>query len=212
MNREQILANLRAAPPSGGGRVDYFHEIYAQITGWITGPDREWLCDNLPEIALAYPHEMRVVEVGTFGGSTARGLIALTGGRITSMDNWTDFHAEDAGVPTGPDFFWKNIRTYGPDLSSRVDALITGNSREIGIAWNKPIDLLLVDGDHSYEGALADLQNFAKHVVQGGYCLVDDYDMPFVQRACEAYFTPNDWETIRRPEPAPAHLLCMKRL
>lgn len=36
------------------------------------------------------------------------------------------------------------------------------------------IDLLFIDGDHSYEGALADLRNFAPHVADGGWLLLHD--------------------------------------
>lgn len=224
MNREGILAHLHARPAPGPARVDYFHRIYGQITGWIAEVDRQWMCDHLPEIALAYPREMRIVEVGTFGGGTARGLVAMTGGRITCTDNWSDFHPDGAdggycshaGCATGPEFFWtilgKKVCTadppYMPDLSGCVDELITGDSRAVGSAWSTPIDLLLVDGDHSYEVALADIKNFGRHVVPGGVILVDDYDMPPVASACEEALRAPEWETLRGP---PAKLVAYRR-
>lgn len=214
MDHVQIMQNLRDAPPPGLARVDYFHRVYSQITGWITTADKHWLCDFLPEVALAYPRDMRIVEVGTYGGSTARGLIALTGGRVVCVDNWMDHHPGDNGCETGPESFWKNLRTYGPDLSMFVDALLTGDSHEVGPRWLLPIDLLLIDGDHSYPGALADLRDFGRHVVGGGYCLVDDYDMPFVKQACDEFFggAASDWAVVRAPPGGDeGHVLCARR-
>lgn len=36
------------------------------------------------------------------------------------------------------------------------------------------IDLLFIDGDHSYEGVLADCRNWTRYVKPGGYCIFHD--------------------------------------
>jgi len=37
-----------------------------------------------------------------------------------------------------------------------------------------PYDIIYVDGDHSYEGALSDLNNYARFVKRGGFLVIDD--------------------------------------
>ncbi len=37
-----------------------------------------------------------------------------------------------------------------------------------------PLDILYVDGNHSYEGALSDLKNYTPFIKPGGYLVVDD--------------------------------------
>lgn len=214
--RDAILENLRQAPPPGQERLAYFQRLYGQLVGWISDPDRQWLVDFLPEYALARAREIQILEVGTFGGSTARGLVALTAGRITCMDDWREFHpagTQGQSSPTaksGPEFFWDNLEGYGADLSNRVAALLTGNSQTFGPKWATPIDVLLIDGDHSYAGASTDIQNFSPHVVPGGLLLVDDYDIPDVRRACDKLLEPANWNVVRAPT-QPGKILALER-
>jgi hypothetical protein len=45
-------------------------------------------------------------------------------------------------------------------------------------AWDRDIDLLFIDGDHTYEGVKADLA-WTKHVKKGGHIVFHDcYDWP----------------------------------
>jgi len=45
------------------------------------------------------------------------------------------------------------------------------------VVWDKPIDLLFIDGDHSQEQVEKDIKNFAKWVRKGGYILFHDFDI-----------------------------------
>lgn len=59
--------------------------------------------------------------------------------------------------------------------------LIQGDSTSKGIInlindlIIEPIDLLFIDGDHSYEGVKQDFMNYTKYVKSGGFILIDDY-------------------------------------
>ncbi len=197
--REIILA----APTSD--RVAYFESHFGQLVGWMTDPDKRFLTDWLPGVALRYPtYPMTIVEVGTFSGSTARGLIALSGGgKITCIDNWKDVHVSD------PSKQWRDTLQQKFNLLQHA-TLIEGDLAEIGAKWVQPIDLLLVDADHSYVGAITDIRNFAPKVVPGGYCLVDDYDLPDVIRACTEFFD-STWEPLRLPTEHDNKLACWRR-
>ena len=216
MTRDEIISNLGGRPEPGKERLRYFEQLYGQIVGWVSDPDKQWLVDFLPEYSLSLKTDPKILEVGTFGGSTARGLVALTGGRITCIDDWRDFHP--AGAPdessktakTGPEFFWETLRGYGADLSGQVDAILTGNSQEIGPGWIEPLDVLFVDGDHSYDGASADIGLFSPHVLPGGLLLVDDYDMPEVRRACMD-MPEQEWWSVFRVPTQPAKVYAAKK-
>lgn len=53
--------------------------------------------------------------------------------------------------------------------------LIPGDSREMLSAWDGPLfDLFFVDGDHSRDGATADLENAVKLLRPAGLIVIDD--------------------------------------
>lgn len=57
---------------------------------------------------------------------------------------------------------------------------ILADSGAFGLHWPKdrPIDLLIIDGDHSYDGVSRDLKVWLPHVASGGAILLHDYDSP----------------------------------
>jgi hypothetical protein len=206
MNRQEIKEILTAAPDEE--RVAYFESKFGEIAGWMTTQDKRFLAYWLPKVAANYPVQpMRIAEIGTFRGSTARGLIALSGGgNITCVDNWRDVH--DAN----PRALWEaTLKSNGPDLLEYA-TLIEGDNKEVGTKWSDPIDLLLIDSDHAYDGAISDMKNFANKVISGGYCLVDDYQMIDVERACHEFFG-DSWRPVRKPtSEADGKLACWQRV
>lgn len=230
MKRDEIHAILREAPALDG-RQAYLAERFGAMFGWITAPDQAFLCGFLPAIGLAARAPLRIVEVGTFGGSTARGLITLTGGgEIICIDDFYDFRHHEGKPRRNPmlNHFESGAAMFAatlkgpPDLSAYATLLEAPSTshpscrccppiaKPASEGWTQPIDLLFVDGDHSYEGALSDLRAFAPHVVPGGYCLVDDTHMPDVLRACREYFGAG-WEPVRLPDGNPASIAVYHR-
>lgn len=54
---------------------------------------------------------------------------------------------------------------------------VLGDSKFIGNVWTgRPVSLLIVDGDHSYNGVRGDLKYWLPHVQIGGYIFLHDYD------------------------------------
>lgn len=49
-------------------------------------------------------------------------------------------------------------------------------SNEVKKTWTLPIQVLFIDGDHSYEGVKADWDNFSPFVKEGGWILFHDCD------------------------------------
>ena len=52
--------------------------------------------------------------------------------------------------------------------------LIVGDSQNVSYPEVDDVDLLFVDGDHSYDGCLADLRNWYPKLVTGGHVLLHD--------------------------------------
>ena len=64
---------------------------------------------------------------------------------------------------------------------SKVE-IVKGNSWRIGKNWKGEIDILFIDGDHSYEGVKKDFINWEPHVVKGGYILMHDANFKGVKK------------------------------
>lgn len=105
-----------------------------------------------------------VVEIGTdVGNSTCALLLGVEehGGHVTSID----INPKCAGNFNHPQ--WTFINKSSQDID--INAVPT---------WADHIDLLYVDGDHSYKAAKHDIEYFGKLVTRGGLILVHDVEHP----------------------------------
>lgn len=106
----------------------------------------------------------KIVEVGTnVGMSTialAQGQLERSGHPIASVDIFKHRDIDD------------NLRR--ADVADYVDLRI-GNSASIAATWSEPIDLLFLDGDHSYRGTAADIRGWSRFVAPGGMLALHDY-------------------------------------
>lgn len=50
-----------------------------------------------------------------------------------------------------------------------------GDSKAIARTWQEPVDYVMVDGDHTYEGATGDILGWLPHIRKGGFMAVHDY-------------------------------------
>lgn len=62
----------------------------------------------------------------------------------------------------------------GAGVDPNTVEFITGDSSTVGKSWNKPIDLLVIDGDHSFEGCRKDILAWWLHVKPGGIVFFHD--------------------------------------
>lgn len=217
MTPEEMRAVLRGAPDGYEARHEYIGERCGQLFGWLGGgDDQAFMLDWLPRASDSYGRPMRMLEVGTFLGSTARGLVTLSGGgTVTCIDNMVDVHwrtYNDGKFGSAREAWEHTLRTMGADLSEFA-ALIEGDSMVIGPAWDQPLDLVFIDANHEEPFVSSDIRNFAKWVVPGGYCLVDDTTMAPVVAACRSYFLAPDWEVVRDISTSEARgsLACWRR-
>jgi len=116
---------------------------------------------NIAEGALLYKYCKKksngfLLEIGRkHGGSTAIMAASLSSGRLCSVD--IVLHDRVAN----------NIEEY----VDRID-LITADTKKM--KWSRPVDLLFVDGDHSYSGVKNDVKLFCPWVNFGGFLVMHD--------------------------------------
>lgn len=55
---------------------------------------------------------------------------------------------------------------------------VLNDSKEIGNTWNGNVDLVFIDGDHSFDGVIGDIKAWQKNIIPGGLMVFHDYDSP----------------------------------
>lgn len=104
---------------------------------------------------------------------------------LVGVDMWIENYGDNDNP--GPDFVRAEIRKVNPQAEV---TLLTGDSKVIVPLIKEPFDLILIDGDHSYNGALADLTNCEP--LAADRIIVDDLNDPEVKKAW------NEWKAVHR--------------
>ncbi len=115
------------------------------------------------------------VEIGSARGKSAcyvgQALKENGGGKLFAIDphtrtNWNDENSVDT-----LDEMRRNIRSFR--LEKQIEIIRETSERAAG-RWMLPIDLLFIDGDHSYEGVKRDWELFSPHVSSFGIVIFHD--------------------------------------
>lgn len=113
----------------------------------------------------------RIVEIGRFkGGSTFIMAAAMRpGSTITSYDLHVPLREDLQGPDLDRDLT-EALERYG--IAAGVE-LVVADSRSV-VLPEPGVDLLFVDGDHTYEGASSDIERWSPLVRRGGHLLLHD--------------------------------------
>ena len=115
--------------------------------------------------------------------------LALNGkGKLYAIDPHSSTEWNDMGSVNSYEIMVKNVRSLG---LSRYVEIVRKTSAEAAQGWNRKIDLLFIDGDHSYEGIKSDWELFSPHVAPFGTVIFHDtaWDID-----------PERWKGIRRED------------
>ncbi len=166
------------------------------IPGWETEAEEK----HLIFYAGLVPDRGAIVEIGAEYGRSAGAFLTATKShpeiKVYSIDLFPrDHHL----VGDLRDTYTNNLKEAGFDLDRVRIAL--GDSSQISLAWSPdlPIDLLFIDGDHTYEGVVRDIKSWTPFVPIGGLVLFHDVSdgeasHPLhkeVLKAVEEYMTPD---------------------
>jgi predicted O-methyltransferase YrrM len=120
------------------------------------------------------------VEIGS-----ARGLSACLIGRALKENGKGKLYAIDPHEPTrwndgssveSLPLMEANLARFG--VRQQVE-IVRDYSFKVAKTWKRPIDLLFIDGDHSYEGVKADWDAFSPHVSKFGVVVFHDTTWEF---------------------------------
>src|SRR3984957_8502170 len=137
-----------------------------------------------------------VVEIGTYHGGTSELICrALYENGSGTLHTVSPFEAERV-VPifdSWPQELRRHLEFY---LMTSMDFYYRLNARGI-----RP-EIALIDGDHSYQAALFDIQSLAKSLARRGFLLVDDVSQPGPYYAAMDFLQRNpDWTQCKARDP-----------
>jgi cephalosporin hydroxylase len=126
----------------------------------------------LYDIASTYPidYEVKYVEIGCYAGGSTCLMLQRPNTRVISID---------LGTPIDENVVLTNVNKLNK-LNNSYN-YIKGNSQTHEMVSRlkeliNEIDILFIDGDHSYQGVINDFLLYEGLVKVGGYVVFDDYN------------------------------------
>lgn len=117
-----------------------------------------------------------IVEIGSYKGKSTISLglgARLSSSRVYCIDPHDEFIGV-AGAIFGPADLKEKIININKYSLGDIIFPICLQSGYVGKVWNKPIDLLWIDGDHKYDSVRNDYLLFSRFVVKGGNIIFHD--------------------------------------
>ena len=142
----------------------------------------------LYKLASSLPKRAICVEIGSYLGASA--LFLASGmkereGTVYCVDTWKNEGMSEGERDTFEEFT-RNIKPLR-DFTH----ILRGRSVEIAKTFNKEIDLIFIDGDHSYEAVRADVEAWIPKVKDGGIVVLHDIGWAEgVKRAVKEFIKP----------------------
>lgn len=151
--------------------------FYSDVPGWS-----KYITDFYRIMVQALPEGAQVVEVGTHWGRSAAFMAvemanAGKGQHLTCVDLWEDVtphlkgpKCADEGFPIATlEAFVRNMQPLHEAGHADIVTVLPKASVEAAEEFqDESLDLVFLDGDHSYEGVDADIKAWWPKVKQGG--------------------------------------------
>jgi len=140
----------------------------------------------LQELAASLPLYPVVVNIGAgVGTSSLAFLEARWDINVVTVDNQLEEPPVDSGSSLRKEeAALREAGMWGQGRHHQV----YGDSKDIGKTWVDPVDMVFVDGDHSYEGCRGDIEAWTPHVRVGGVIAIHDYNA--LHRGDDTWYAP----------------------
>lgn len=126
----------------------------------------------LLDIVNSYPEDYSVnyVEIGCYAGGSSC---------LVSQRKNTNLFSIDLGHPISKEIPINNVKKF--NTNNNLFQYIQGDSKKITTLnelkkYLDEIDVLFIDGDHSFNGVKSDFELYSPLVKTGGYIIFDDYN------------------------------------
>lgn len=128
----------------------------------------------LHELALSLPMGARIINIGAGAGTSALAFLETRADlRLTTID--ARLEPSPLGGLGSEEVVLREAGYWGDHRYRQVH----GDSKTVGRLWGELggdlIDLVFIDGDHSYEGCRGDIEAWAPWVRKGGYIVLHDH-------------------------------------
>lgn len=147
-------------------------DIVTEISNQINNQTFHHHYHILYDIANTYSKEytLNYVEIGCYAGASACLMLQRKNTNVFSID---------LGYPIEPSIVKNNVNKL--NIHNNKYQYIKGNSHNSDTFNNltnfiNEIDILFIDGDHTYNGVIKDYEIYSKLVKNGGYIIFDDYN------------------------------------
>lgn len=145
----------------------------------------------LQNIIESLPSNPHAVNIGAGCGTSGLCVIQRSDAFLTTIDIEED---KATGSLKGERNAFQNS---GIEYKDRHEQIL-GDSIEIGKKWKKKVDLVFIDGNHTYEYAAGDIKTWLPHIKKNGIIVVHDYQehFPGVRKAVNELLKPHYNEII----------------
>jgi len=168
--------------------LEHIRTVVSQVNGWLG--TKEGL--QLFVLAQQADPQACIVEIGSWKGKStiwlAAGAKTGRGARVIAIDPHFGSALHDPGQTTELELR-QNLQRAG--VADQVD-MVVATSEEAVVGWKRPISLLWIDGDHSYESTKRDLLLWQDHVIRGGVIAFHDtFVNPGPERVLSEFILPS---------------------
>ena len=176
------------------------------------------------EFVDLWPEDLKVAEVGVFKGVYSKVLETSNPSQLTLIDIWRHIK-EDGSIYSELDACnlsdrghirnWKKVIEMFED-NKNVEVVREFSTIYAETVTNEHYDVVYIDGDHSYNGCLSDMQAWAKKVSPKGFMYGHDYTDAFswieVIPAVKDFLESNpEWKmvaiTSEKPKKSPSWII-----
>lgn len=171
--RELCFGVVRSISAEFRAYTDIFYPSYAAKVDWRSGlQDSHFMLYAV--VRATKPHT--IVEIGSARGkSTCTMALACRQngrGKVYAIDPHVQNPWSEVGVKGGSlEFLQQRLRAYHLEQHCEV---IQATSQQVAPNWQRPIDILFIDGDHSYEGVKHDFEAFRRWLTPQALVLFHD--------------------------------------